>query len=297
MQPTNKNPISPPVDIAFIGGSGIYQLEDFQINTTLSLKTPFGQTSAEIVVGNLGSKNICFIPRHGKDHSLLPSEVPYAANIYALKSIGVTKIIGISAVGSLKENIRPLDMIIPSQMIDNTSGRSNTFFGHGLVAHVSMADPFCTKMSTKISDLLESTDINYHTGKTIIVIEGPQFSTYAESHMYRKWGGDIIGMTTAPEAKLAREAEICYVSIAMATDYDCWNKSQDSVTSQMVISNLQKNVSKVRHLIKNITEITDLPDDTCVCRASLSDALIKDRLELSSELVDKLQPIIGKYTS
>ena len=164
-----------------------------------------------------------------------------------------------------------------------------------MVAHVSMADPFCTVMSKKISNLINPMDINHHTGKTLVVIEGPQFSTYAESHMYRQWGGDIIGMTTAPEAKLAREAEMCYTSIAMTTDYDCWNRSQDPVTSQMVISNLQKNVSNVRYLIQKITEIANLSDEACHCRASLSDALIKDRLELNSDLVYKLQPIVGKY--
>ena len=295
MQQTKENTSASQVDIAFIGGSGIYQLENFQVESSLSLETPYGKTSAEIVVGKLGNKKICFIPRHGMEHSLTPSEVPYAANIYALKSIGVTKIVGISAVGSLQENIKPLDMVIPSQIIDNTNKRNSTFFGNGLVAHVSMADPFCTVMSKKISNLINPMDINHHTGKTLVVIEGPQFSTYAESHMYRQWGGDIIGMTTAPEAKLAREAEMCYTSIAMTTDYDCWNRSQDPVTSQMVISNLQKNVSNVRYLIQKITEIANLSDEACHCRASLSDALIKDRLELNSDLVYKLQPIVGKY--
>ena len=295
MQPTPKNSITSPIDIAFIGGSGIYQLENFQVETRLSLETPYGKPSAEIIVGKLGSNKICFIPRHGKNHSLMPSEIPYAANIYALKSIGVTKIVGISAVGSLQENIKPLDMVVPNQIIDNTNGRGNTFFGNGLVAHVSMADPFCTVMSKRISDLIKSMKINHHTDKTLVVIEGPQFSTYAESHMYRKWGGDIIGMTTSPEAKLAREAEMCYTSIAMTTDYDCWNRSQEPVTSHMVISNLHKNVTNVRYLIKNISEIANLSDDTCACRASLSDALIKDRLELNSELIHKLQPIVGKY--
>ncbi|MCL0105553.1 MTAP family purine nucleoside phosphorylase [Dehalococcoidia bacterium] len=202
---------------------------------------------------------------------------------------------GIPAVGSLQENIDPLDKVIPNRIIDNTNGISNTFFGNGLVAHVSMADPFCTVMSKKISDLIKSMELNHHTVKTLNIIEAPQFSTYAESHLHRKRGGDIIGMTIAPEAKLAREAKICYSSIAMTTDYDYWNRSQDPITFQIVVSNLHKNVSNVRYLIKNVSEIANLSDGTYPCRASLSDAMIKDRLELNSDLIHKLQPIVGKY--
>ena len=295
MKEPRKMHIEPDIDLAFIGGSGLYNLDNFNMETALSIDTPYGKTSSEIITGKMYGRNICFIPRHGKTHSLLPSEVPFAANIWALKSIGITKLIGVSAVGSLQKDIKPLDMVIPNQLIDNTNRRVSSFFGKGVVAHVSMSDPFCSQLSETLTTILQSENMSHHSEKTLVVIEGPQFSTYAESHMYRKLGGHIIGMTTAQESKLAREAEICYSSIAMVTDYDCWNKNEEPVTSQIVISNLKQNVTKVQRLIKNIVKTPVLTSDACACKDSLSNALIKDRLKLDSSLIEKLNPIVKKY--
>jgi 5'-methylthioadenosine phosphorylase len=281
--------------IGVIGGSGLYHIEGLTDVQETKIKTPFGEPSDAILLGNLEGIEVAFLPRHGRGHRISPTEVPSRANIYALKSLGVERIISVSAVGSLKEHFKPMDIVIPDQIIDRTRNRVNTFFGRGIVGHITFADPFCPVLSDILYESAQKTGVRAHDGGTCIIMEGPQFSTRAESELYRSWGADIIFMTALPEAKLAREAEICYATIAIVTDYDCWNEKVESVTTEMILSNLQKSVSNAKEIIK--LAITCLPHTRdCPCATALVNA-IATAPELIPEQVKKdLKPIIGKYT-
>ena len=259
-----------------------------------NLDTPFGKPSDSIVLGNLEGIPVAFLPRHGKGHRISPTHIPVRANIFGLKSLGVTHIISISAVGSLKEEIAPLDLVVPSQLIDRTRQRASTFFDGGLVAHVAFAEPFCPVLSGLLYNCAKETGARAHMGGTYVVMEGPAFSTRAESEMYRSWGTDVIGMTALPEAKLAREAEICYGILACATDYDCWHETTEAVTVDMVIANLLKNVSTSKEILRRV--ITQIPEErACACASALKDAIITSRDGIPGDIREKMHPIVGKY--
>jgi 5'-methylthioadenosine phosphorylase len=282
--------------IAVIGGSGLYEMDGMTGATSVDVDTPFGKPSDSIVVGDLDGVKVAFLPRHGKGHRFNPSHIPARANIYALKSIGVERIISVSAVGSLKEEFAPLDLVIPSQLIDRTRLRESTFFDTDVVVHVGMADPFCAHTSQVIHHAAQALDINVHPGGTMVVMEGPAFSTRAESFMYRSWGADIIGMTALPEAKLAREAEICYATMAWITDYDCWHQTSESVTVEMVIANLMKNVATSKALLRQVIPALGGERD-CPCESALRDAIITQKEQIPEELKRKLAPVTGRYLS
>lgn len=282
--------------IAVIGGSGLYEMEGMTGAEPVDVDTPFGKPSDSIVVGELDGINVAFLPRHGKGHRFNPSHIPARANIYALKSIGVERIISVSAVGSLKEEFAPLDLVIPSQLIDRTRLRESTFFDTDVVVHVAMADPFCAHTSHMVHHAAQALDINVHPGGTMVVMEGPAFSTRAESFMYRSWGADIIGMTALPEAKLAREAEICYATMAWITDYDCWHQGAESVTVEMVIGNLMKNVATSKALLRQVIPTLG-GERNCPCESALKDAIITQREQIPDDLKQKLAPVTGRYLS
>ncbi len=280
--------------IGIIGGSGLYEMEGMTNIEEVRPETPFGEPSDAIIIGELEGNRIAFLPRHGRGHYISPTEVPSRANIYALKSLGVEWIISISAVGSLKEEIRPMDLVIPDQLINRTKSRVNTFFGGGLVAHVTFADPFCPVLSDILHQAAIETGAKVHKGGTYVVIEGPLFSTKAESNLYRSWGASVIGMTALPEAKLAREAEICYATVACATDYDCWHEAEESVTIEMVIANLRQNVSRAKSIIR--TAVSRIPDKReCGCAQALKDAIITAPDKISDNMKRELELLIGKY--
>jgi 5'-methylthioadenosine phosphorylase len=281
------------IKVAVIGGSGLYQLEGIEEVSSLRIDTPFGEPSDEIMIGSINDTKVAFLPRHGKGHRLMPTEINVKANIYALKSIGVERIISISAVGSLKEEVKPLDILIPDQIIDKTRFRPLSFFGEGVVAHVGMAEPYCPTLNGIIQKACCDLDYPNHNGGTYLCIEGPQFSTKAESESYRKLGADIIGMTAVPEAKLAREAEICYSTIAMVTDYDVWHESGE-VTIDMVIANLNKNIEKAKSILKIIIpKAAKAPK--CSCMDALKDAIITPFHLIPEETKDKLLFLLKKY--
>lgn len=285
----NKTPV-----MAVIGGSGLYQFEDLHDVKTLDLDTPFGKPSSPITIGNLNGKPVAFLARHGIGHTLSPTEVPYKANIYALKSLGIKHIVSVSACGSLREAYAPGHIIIPHQIFDFTHKRDRSFFGKGLVAHVSVADPFCEALSDTLEESLEELDAPYHRGGVYITIEGPRFSTKGESSLYRQWGMDIIGMTASPEIFLAREAEICYTTMAHVTDYDVWHVSEETVTVEMVIRTLLKNVSIAQETIKKMVEKID-PTVHCECEDALKDALITQPDHIQPEKRTQLDIFVGKY--
>ena len=280
--------------VGIIGGSGLYQMDGLSDSRELELDTPFGNPSDSVIVGVLEGVKVAFLPRHGKGHHVMPTQMPAKANIYALKALGVEMIISVSAVGSLKEELKPLDIVIPDQLIDRTRQRSSTFFGDGIVAHVGFADPFCPVLSGVIFRSAQGTGATVHRGGTYVVMEGPAFSTRAESFLYRSWGADIIGMTALPEAKLAREAEICYATLACVTDYDCWHESEEDVTVEMVVANLSKNVSTSKEALRTI--MSEIPQRReCPCAAALKDSIITSPDRVPSEIKERLQPIVGKY--
>ncbi len=282
------------VRAAVIGGSGFYQMEGFTGVEELRIDTPYGQTSDAIVVGVLDGRRVAFLPRHGVGHRLLPSELPVRANIHALKQLGVEFIISVSAVGSLREEIEPLHLVIPDQLIDRTRGRASTFFGEGLVAHIGFADPFCPRLRQTLIGCTNEAGATTHDRGTLVVIEGPAFSTRAESNLYRTWGASIIGMTTLPEAKLAREAEICYAVLACSTDYDVWHETEDDVTAGMIVANLLRNVEVSRRAIRlALAQLPDVRD--CGCGEALRDALITPLDLVPEDTKRHLAPIIGKY--
>ena len=242
--------MSERADIGIIGGSGLYEMEGFTDVEELTLDTPFGPPSDHLVLGTLEGKSVAFLPRHGRGHRILPHELNYRANVYAMKQLGVQWILSVSAVGSLKKEYEPLHMVIPDQFIDRTQKRQSTFFGRGLVAHVAFAHPFCPNLSRVMAAACAEAGATHHEGGSYVCIEGPQFSTRAESELYRTWGMDIIGMTNLQEARLAREAEICYATLAMITDYDCWHPDHDSVTAEQIIANLGKNADTARAVLR-----------------------------------------------
>ena len=280
--------------IGVIGGSGLYEMDGMTNVESVDVDTPFGKPSDSIVLGDLDEVSVAFLPRHGRGHRFNPSHIPARANIYALKSLGVERIISVSAVGSLKEEFAPLDLVIPSQLIDRTRLRESTFFEIDVVVHVAMADPFCAPTSQVIHQAAQHFDITVHPGGTMVVMEGPAFSTRAESFMYRSWGADIIGMTALPEAKLAREAEICYATMAWITDYDCWHQASESVTVEMVIANLQKNVATSKALLRQVIPALG-GDRNCPCESALRDAIITRKEEIPEDLKRKLAPVTGRY--
>jgi 5'-methylthioadenosine phosphorylase len=279
--------------IAVIGGSGLYKIAGLEDIHTVDSVTPFGRPSSPIVIGTLGKTRIAFLARHGTGHQIMPAEVNYRANIYALKNLGVERIISISACGSLRDDFAPGDIVVPDQLFDFTRDRRRTFFGEGLVAHISVADPFCNELSTSLIEALSATQATVHRGGSFITIEGPRFSTRLESNTYRSWGMSIIGMTTSPEAFLAREAEMCYAVMAHVTDYDVWHISEDPVSVEMVIDILNKNTVLAQEGLENLLNI--LPDSrTCNCDKALAGALITVPEGIPPETSDQLDLLVGK---
>jgi 5'-methylthioadenosine phosphorylase len=280
--------------IGIIGGSGLYKMDELKDVEKVALETPFGDPSAKYVLGTLEGKRVAFLARHGNGHRILPSELNFRANIYGFKTLGVEFILSASAVGSLKEGIPPLDVVIPDQFIDRTRNRISTFFGSGLAAHVGFAHPFCSVLSAKLFESGKTVGASVHKGGTYVCMEGPQFSTLAESNLYRSWGADVIGMTNLQEAKLAREAEICYSTMALVTDYDCWHEEEENVTVDAIIENLQKNAETAKKMM--IETVKTLPfDRSCECATALQFGIITDHSHIPEEVKRDLDPIIGKY--
>jgi 5'-methylthioadenosine phosphorylase len=280
--------------IGIIGGSGLYDMAAVTDREAVTLTTPFGEPSAPYLLGTLSGRRVAFLARHGAGHRLLPSELNFRANIFGMKMLGVDYILSASAVGSLKEEYTPLDIVIPDQFFDRTKGRVSTFFGRGLAAHVTFARPFCPILSDIAFTSGRRSGATVHRGGTYVCMEGPQFSTLAESKLYRSWGMDVIGMTNLQEAKLAREAEICYSTIALVTDYDCWHPDHDSVTVDMVIANLMQNAVTAQRIIAGAVEQLPYPR-TCECAAALKYALITRPDAIPDQVKKDLAPIIGKY--
>lgn len=280
--------------IGVIGGSGLYEIEGLSNIEEVRPKTPFGEPSDAIIIGELEGKSIAFLPRHGRGHHISPTEIPSRANIYAMKSLGVEWIISVNAVGSLKEGIHPLDIVIPDQLIDRTKSRVNSFFGEGLVAHVTFAEPFCPVLSNILYQAALDVGANVHQEGTYIVMEGPLFSTKAESNLYRSWGAGIIGMTALPEAKLAREAEICYATLACITDYDTWHETEDSVTIDMALTNLLRNADTAKRII-NIAAARIPGERECGCGEALKNAIITAPEKIPERMKKDLDLLIGKY--
>jgi len=260
----------------------------------VKVSTPFGEPSDAIILGNLEGVKVAFLPRHGEGHRIGPSELPAKANIYALKSLGVERIVSVSAVGSLKEEIEPLDVVIPDQLIDATKGRASTFFTGGIVGHVSFAEPFCPVLRQLSFEASTKVGARVHKGGTYLVVEGPQFSTKAESQLYRSWGADVIGMTGLPEAKLAREAEICYATLAIVTDYDCWHPSYESVTTEMILTNLRKGIDTVKGILKLLLPAIPQKRD-CACASALKYAIATEAKYVPEQKKKELELLIGKY--
>ncbi|MBN1960212.1 MAG: S-methyl-5'-thioadenosine phosphorylase [Deltaproteobacteria bacterium] len=286
------------LNIGIIGGSGLYQIEDVANVRQLNLETPFGNTSDSLTVGELNGAQLIFIPRHGRGHSLTPSEVPYRANIFALKSLGVNWLISVSAVGSLREELPPGTIVLPNQYIDRTLNRQRTFFSKGLVAHVSVADPTCQNLRKAIVNAANNVGSSIKSGATYVCIEGPAFSTRAESNLYRSWGADIIGMTSIPEIYLAREAEIHYATIAIVTDYDCWKVGTEAVQADIVIENFKKNVDNVKKILSTIVpeiEAIDSIKEECRCTQALAGAILTDHTQIDPQIGETLAPLVKNY--
>ena len=282
--------------IAVIGGSGLYEMEGLSNVESVEMVTPFGKPSDAIAVGSLDGIPVAFLPRHGRGHRINPTNIPVRANIYALKSLGVQRIISVSAVGSLKEEYAPLDLVVPDQLIDRTRQRESTFFDDGMVVHIGLAEPYCPATSHVVQRSAQELGVTVHPAGTMVVIEGPAFSTRAESFMYRSWGADIIGMTALPEAKLAREAEICYATMAWVTDYDCWREEAETVTTEMIVGNLKKNVATSKELLRRVIPRLDGERD-CACASALKDAIIAPPKGVSDEFKRKMAPVVGNYIS
>jgi len=284
------------ITIGIIGGSGLYDMAELTDREERRVSTPFGDPSAAYVIGTLRGQRVAFLARHGIGHRLMPSELNFRANVYGFKTLGVEYILSASAVGSLKEQYKPLDLVIPDQFVDRTRGRMSTFFGRGLVAHVGFAHPFCSILSDVAFRAAQTSSATVHKGGTYVCMEGPQFSTFAESNLYRSWGMDIIGMTNLQEAKLAREAEICYTTIALVTDYDCWHPDHDQVTVDMIIANLTQNAKMAQAVIAEA--VGRLPfERTCECATALKHAIITRPDAVPSETLKALAPLVGRYLS
>jgi 5'-methylthioadenosine phosphorylase len=281
-------------EIGIIGGSGLYSMPGITRVREVRVTTPFGRPSDAYLLGELEGRKVAFLARHGRGHALLPSELNFRANIYGFRQLGVERIISVSAVGSLREDLKPLDMVLPSQFLDRTYARPSTFFGDGLVAHVSFADPICPVLQSVMAKACAGAGVSCHQGGTYVCMEGPAFSTKAESRLYRAWGMDVIGMTNLPEAKLAREAEICYVTLAMVTDYDCWHPDHDAVTVSTVIDYLNRNVANAQKILR--TAIDRAPRErTCKCGRALAHAILTDRKKIPARTKKKLALLVGKY--
>jgi 5'-methylthioadenosine phosphorylase len=279
--------------VAVIGGSGFYEIEGLSGVERVTMSTPFGDPSDAIVLGELDGVAMAFLPRHGVGHRILPSEIPQRANIWALASLGVEHIVSVSAVGSLKEQIAPLDLVVPDQLIDRTRGdRPGTFFGRGIVGHIAFDAPFCPTLSSTLAQAASASPANVHRGGTMVVIEGPAFSTRAESELYRLWGADVIGMTALPEAKLAREAGICYATLACVTDYDTWHNGHATVSVEMIVANLQRNVATARRIVADVAR--SLPKRTCACASALETAIITPHHLWPDHVARDLSPILRR---
>jgi 5'-methylthioadenosine phosphorylase len=280
--------------IGVIGGTGLYKMEGMTEVDEVNVKTPFGETNDSIVVGNLEGTRVAFLPRHGKGHSISPTELPVRANIYALKSLGVERIISVNAVGSLREEIKPMDAIIPDQIIDRTINRTSTFFTDGIVGHIAFAEPFCSSLSQVLAEATNEISVRSHKGGIYLAMEGPQFSTKAESNLYRSWGADIIGMTVIPEAKLAREAEICYASLSFVTDYDSWHTDYESVTVEIILDYLHRNTETAKAILRSaISRIPHIRD--CPCADALHHAIVTSPALIPQKMKNNLALLIGKY--
>ncbi|MCL4843254.1 MAG: S-methyl-5'-thioadenosine phosphorylase [Bryobacteraceae bacterium] len=281
--------------IGIIGGSGLYSMPGFTNQQEVVLDTPFGAPSDAYIVGEMAGKPVAFLARHGRGHRLTPSELNFRANIHGFKQLGVEWIISLSAVGSLKEEHKPLDFVIPDQFVDRTMGRQSTFFGEGLVGHVSFGDPVCGALAKLLHHACAEAGVASKLGGTYICMEGPAFSTKAESNLYRSWGMDVIGMTNLQEAKLAREAELCYATVAMVTDYDCWHPEHDAVTVADIIRNLHHNAENAQKVVQKAVELLSTGERSCPCASALEFALITDKSKVPAETRTKLELLVGKY--
>ncbi len=284
----------PQAEIGIIGGSGLYQMPGLSDVHELKQETPFGEPSDAYILGTLAGRKVAFLARHGRGHRILPSELNFRANIYGFKQLGVERIVSVSAVGSLKDEHRPMDFVIPDQFFDRTRHRVDTFFGDGIVAHIGFGDPICPELSKTVVTSAKTAGVNAKPSGTYVCMEGPQFSTKAESNVYRSWGMDVIGMTNLQEAKLAREAEICYVTIAMVTDYDCWHPHHDSVTVEQIISVLNKNAENAANVVRET--VSAMPAKrSCKCGSALAHAILTDRSKIPAKTREKLKLILNKY--
>lgn len=288
--------MSDSIDLAVIGGSGLYEFSGLANPSEHHLDTPFGEPSSPIMVGDLDGKRVAFLARHGSGHRLGPSEVPYRANIFALKTLGVERVVSISACGSLREEFAPGHIVIPDQLFDHTRGRARSFFGEGIVVHLSTPNPFCPELSAQLAEAAARAGGTVHAGGTSITIEGPRFSTRAESSVYRSWGMSLIGMTTVPEAFLAREAEMCYAVMAHVTDYDVWHASAAAVTVELVTHTLRRNTGVAQQAIRELLKLIPARRD-CTCPQALSGAIISAPSAIPAQTRRDLQPLIGKYIS
>jgi len=281
-------------EIGIIGGSGLYNMPGIQRMRRVRVATPFGKPSDTFLLGKLEGREVAFLSRHGRGHVLMPSEINFRANLYALKKLGVTRIISVSAVGSLREELKPLDMVLPAQFFDRSTNRPSTFFGGGIVAHISFADPVCPVLVDVLSQACASSGVNCHRGGTYICMQGPAFSTKAESATYRAWGMDVVGMTNLQEAKLAREAEICYATLAMVTDYDCWHPAHDAVTVDQIIDYLNRNAQNAQKIIR--AAVRQMPKERgCKCGSALAHAILTDPKKIPPQVRKKLALLLGKY--
>ena len=284
------------IRIGVIGGSGLYQMEGMTVREERRIETPFGEPSDAYVIGELDGRQVAFLPRHGRGHRLLPTELNYRANVYGFKVLGVEEIVSVSAVGSLKLEYKPTDIVVPDQFFDRTRHRVDTFFGNGLVAHVSLARPICPRLLGAAAESARAAGATVHEGGTYVCMEGPQFSTRAESETYRSHGFDIIGMTNLQEARLAREAEICYVSLSMVTDYDCWHETEEAVSGEAVMEVIRQNVKMAQDVVRQmVRRIGEAHSRDCLCAEALKYSLITERSMIPAATIKALQPIIGKY--
>ena len=284
------------IPIGILGGSGLYDMAELTDRDEVTVSTPFGNPSGPYVTGTLNGRKVAFLARHGAGHRLLPSELNFRANMYGFKVLGVEWILSASAVGSLQERYRPLDLVVPDQFFDRTRGRISTFFGRGLAVHVSFAHPVCATLSGLACDSAKTVGATVHRGGTYVCMEGPQFSTLSESNLYRSWGMDVIGMTNLQEAKLAREAEICYATLALVTDYDCWHEGHDSVSVDMVVANLSKNALMAQRVVSETVSHLPVPR-TCECATALASAIITRPETIPEQTKEELAPIVGKYVT
>lgn len=293
-----SNTADTTIETGIIGGSGIYRISGFRLIEERNIPTPFGEPSDNYIIGELNGVQVAFLPRHGRAHHLLPSEINYRANIYGFKSLGVTSIVGITAVGSLQESLPPLHLVIPDQLVDRTVSRKPTFFGQGIAAHIPFAEPFCPQLRQQLYDAATPVNPGISRGGTLVTIDGPAFSTRAESNLYRQWGCDLVGMTTYQEAKLAREAEICYAALAMVTDYDCWKEdAADEVTVATVVANMQKNSASAQAILTGLLPHIS-QDKSCHCNQSLQSAIMTKPEAIPDETLKRISLLIdGKLTT